>query len=219
MINNLQIILISFFFLGLLVLLFYNYLYVGRQQMRVKLIEDNKIITQTYQETIPLNKLFDINSRKSITIPGNPNGDGLTFIWNMNMPNFTSERMWFTSYSKDKPIIRLGDSPHIVYNPRDNSLKVIVKFKYTQFDHHYPIIELKDIPLQRWNKFIVVVDTNSVKIYINGSIKIHKILKNPIIISNEDLVLGDVNNNIIGEIADMELVFIPLNNVEVNKEF
>lgn len=217
--NNLQLILIVFFFLGLLVLVFYNYLYVGKQTDRQILIKDSKNITQTYQETIPLNKLFDINSRKNITIPGNPNGEGLTFIWNMYMPNFIAERTWFTSYNKDKPIIRIGDSPQIVYNPRENSLKVIVKFKYTEFNHHYPVIELRDIPLQTWNRFIVIISTNTVKIYINGHIKIHKILQNPIVINNDDLNIGEVNNNIIGDISNMEIIFKPLNTNEVRKNY
>lgn len=217
--NNLQLILITFFFLGLLVLVFYNYLYVGRVKERMVLIEDTKEITQIYQETIPLNKLYDIDTRKNITIPGNPNGEGLTFIWNMYMPNFIPERIWFTSYSKDKPLIRIGDSPQIVYNPKNNSLKVMVKFNYTQFNNHYPIIELKDIPLQRWNKFIIVIKTNEVKIFLNGKIKIHKILPNPIIINNQDLEIGEVNNNIIGNISNMEIVYRPLDNFEVRKEF
>jgi hypothetical protein len=216
---NLKLILFVFLFVGICVLVFYNYFYVGAFKDRIFLIKNTKEITQTYQETIPINKLFDIYSRKNITIAGNPNGEGLTFIWNMYLPNYIPERIWFTSYSKDKPILRIGDSPQILFNPKMQSLKILVKFKFTQFNNHYPIIELKDIPLQKWNKYIVIIKTNDIQIYINGEIKVHKKIPNPIIINNQDIELGEVNNNIIGSISDFEIIFRPLNNIEVINEF
>jgi hypothetical protein len=217
--NNLQLLLTFILVLGILILIFYNYLYLGRIKERETLISDILEINQTYQETIPLTKLFDITSREDITLPGSSEGEGLTFIWNMYIPYFTPEKIWFTSYDKDKPLIRIGDSPQILYNPRHNSLKVQVKYKSTQFMTNYPIIELKDIPLQKWNKFIVVIKTNVVKFYINGELKIHKKLVNPLIINNDDINLGEVNNNIIGKISNFEIVFRPLDTYEIKKEF
>lgn len=218
--NNLQVLLGFSIIVAVLILLFYKYLYIGsKDKERKALITDVIDVSQTYQETIPLHKLYDINSRNSITLDGSPEGEGLTFIWNMYIPSFTPENIWFTSYAKDKPLLRIGDTPQILYNPKNNSLKVMVKYKSTQFTSHYPIIELKDIPMQKWNKFIVVIKTNEVKIYINGEIIIHKVLPNPIIINNDDLQLGDINNNIIGKLSDFEIIFRPLNNIEIKKEF
>jgi hypothetical protein len=54
--------------------------------------------------------------------------------------------------------------------------------------------------MQRWNKFIVIIKSNEVKVYLNGDTKIHKKLANPIIINNEDIEMGEVNNNMIGKI-------------------
>jgi hypothetical protein len=217
--NNLQILLIILLFIGVLTLIFYNYLYIGRIKERETLIKDTLDITQTFQQTIPLDKLFDLTSRESITLDGIPEGEGLTFIWSMYLPFYTPERIWFTSYDKDKPILRIGDSPQILFNPRDASLKVLVKYKSTQFTTHYPIIELKDIPLQKWNKFIIIIKTNEVKVYLNGEIKIHKKLVNPIIINNDDIHLGEINNNIIGKISDFQILFKPLDVYQVRKEF
>jgi hypothetical protein len=73
--------------------------------------------------------------------------------------------------------------------------------------------------MQRWNKFIVIIRSNEVKVYLNGDTKIHKKLANPIIINNEDIEMGEVNNNMIGKIRDFELVFRPLDIYEVRKEF
>jgi len=217
--NNLLVLLCVIFFLGVLVLIFYNYLYIGRIKEREFLIEDVLNINQTYQETILLNKLFDITSRDSITLSGIPEGEGLTFIWNMYIPFYTPEKIWFSSYDKDKPILRIGDSPQILFNPRDCSIKIQVKYKSTQFTTHYPVIELKDIPLQKWNKFIVIIKSNEVKLYMNSVILIHKKLSNPIMINNNDIELGEVNNNLIGKIKDFEIIFKPLNVYEVKKEF
>lgn len=217
--NNLQLLLGFILGLGILMLVFYNYLYVGRVKDREYLIKDTIDISQKYQETIQLNKLFDIMSRDAITLSGTPEGEGLTFIWNMYIPYYTPERIWFTSYNKDKPILRIGDSPQIIFNPKDASLKIQVKYKSTQFTSHFPIIELKDIPLQKWNRFIVIIKSNEVKVYLNGDIKIHKKLSNPIIINNEDIEIGETNNNIIGKLSDFQIVFKPLNIYEVRKEF
>jgi hypothetical protein len=217
--NNLQLLLGFILAIGILVLVFYNYLYVGRVKEREYLIRDTLDISQTYQQTIQLNELFDITSRDAITLSGTPEGEGLTFIWNMYIPYYTPERIWFTSYNKDKPILRIGDSPQIVFNPKDASLKVQVKYKSTQFTSHFPVIELKDIPMQKWNRFIVIIKSNEVKVYLNGDTKIHKKLANPIIINNQDIEIGEINNNMIGQIRDFELVFRPLDIYEVRKEF
>lgn len=216
--NNLQILLIFIFIIGILILLFYRYLYIGKLNERKTLITDIIDVDQTYQETIPLHKLFDITSRNTLSLPGHPEGEGLTFIWNMYIPSFTPENIWFTSYAKDKPLLKIGDSPQIVYNPKYNSLKLIIKYKSTQFISHYPIIEINDIPMQKWNKFIIILKTNNIKIYINGKIIIHKILPNPIIINNDDIQLGEINNNIIGKLSNFDIIFRPLNNDEVIKE-
>jgi hypothetical protein len=216
---SLQLILGLILFIGILVLVFYKYLYIGISKERSYLIKDTLDINQTYQQTIQLTDLFDITSRDAITLSGTPEGEGLTFVWNMYIPYYTPERIWFTSYNKDKPILRIGDSPQIVFNPKDTSLKVQVKYKSTQFTSHFPVIELKDIPMQKWNRFVVIVKSNEVKIYLNGNIKIHKKLANPIIINNADIDLGEVNNNIIGKISNFEIIYRPLNVYEVRKEF
>ena len=55
---------------------------------------------------------------------------------------------------------------------------VIVKYKESPFYAHYPIIELKNIPLQRWNNYAVVIHNNYVKIYLNKQLVINKKLPN-----------------------------------------
>jgi hypothetical protein len=90
--NNLQLLLGFILAIGILVLVFYNYLYVGRVKEREYLIKDTLDISQTYQQTIQLNKLFDITSRDAITLSGTPEGEGLTFIWNMYIPYYTPEK-------------------------------------------------------------------------------------------------------------------------------
>jgi len=216
---NILIILFSVILvLGLLVLVFYNYLEVRGIEDRKVLIQGDRKIEQEYAQTIPITDVFDVDSRDNMTLDGIPEGRGLTFKWSMKIPSFIPERTWFTSYGKYKPIVRILDSPCIFYHPKTNSLLVQVKYKKTDFLTKYPVIELKDIPLQRWNNFVVVIKTNQVKVFMNGDLLILKSLPNPIIFNNSDIIIGEVNNNIIGNIRNLEVIFKPLTNVQVKQE-
>ena len=212
--NSIVILLSGILLVGILFVVFYEYLYKGRTVESTTLISGNLAIDENFQRTINLAKLIG-EARQSIVIPGY--GNGLTFKWSMYLEDPVGERFWHSSYSKDKPIITIGDSPHIYYNPKYNVLKITVKYNETPFYAHYPIIELKDIPLRRWNDFVVCIDGAHVKIWINGEYRISKQLANEPVISTADIEMGQVGNNINGQIRDFELYFRPFSTAEIKK--
>ena len=105
----------------------------------------------------------------------------------------------------------------LYYNPKYNVLRVIVKYKESPFYSHYPIIELKNIPLQRWNNYIVVLHNNDVKIYLNKKLIVHKSLPNIPEVTSSNIIVGEQNNNIIGEISQLRVYFRPYNSKDIKK--
>ena len=207
--NNIVYLLAGILLIGGLIFVFYEYLYKAASYDNYTLIEN----VYEYESTIPLGKLAP--NRSSLILPGY--GHGLTFTWAMNLDQVGPERIWATSYSRDKPIIRIGNSPQIYYNPKYNILKVIVSYRETPFFAHYPIIELRDIPLQSWNKYAVVIESNRVKIYFNGQLVVNKELSNIPIIDSTDIIVGEKNNNIIGKVQDLKVYFRPYDNRAIKK--
>jgi hypothetical protein len=213
--NNLIYLLAGILLIALLLMVFYNDLFKSGEVIKYDLISDTKHIDQDFEKRYVLSEI--IPNRDTIIIPGY--GEGLTFAWKMFIPNTMGERGWLSNFNKDKPLIRIGDSPHIYYNPKNNVLKVVLKYKETPFYAHYPVIELKDIPLQTWNHYTVVINGNTVIIYFNGKqVKNHK-LNNIPIISNNDIILGEMDNNIIGSIKDFSIHFRPYDTYEIRKIF
>ena len=178
-----------------------------------ELVKDVMTIQQDHQQTFGLGLLTA--GRDSLLIPGA--GYGITLTWNMYIDSVGPDRIWSTNYARDKPIFRLGNSPQILYNPKYNVLKVLVAYKESPFFSHYPVIELRNVQLDRWNSYAVVIDNNNVKIYFNGKQVVNKKLASVPLIEEADVVLGEKSNNIIGKIQGMRLYFRPYNNAEIKK--
>lgn len=205
--------LIILFFIGFMIL-FINFFYKPKKNVTYHdFITDRMRMNENYEQTEFITDIAD--GRKSIMLDGF--GHGITVSWNMNIPNTMGEQMWHSSFSKDKPIIRIGESPHIYYNPKYNVLRVIVKYKESPFYSHYPIIELKNVPLQRWNNYIVVLHNNDIKIYLNKKLIVHKSLPNIPEVTSSNIIVGEQNNNIIGEISQLRVYFRPYDAKDIKK--
>lgn len=210
---NIKLILLVILILGGLLVIFYNYLYKSEHEYYNLISVNEENIDENYEKTHIIN---DILKRDELSSPGF--GEGIVLKWDMYLPSVMGERNWHSSYSKDKPIIRIGNTPHVYYNPKYNTLKVIVKYNETGFYSHQPIIELKNIPLQRWNNFIVVINNNHVKIYLNGKQIINKELNNLIILELNDIIVGQLNNNINGKIRNFDIYFKPMTHYEIQSK-
>lgn len=214
----------KFFFLlggillfGGLIFIFYDNLYVPSNKKSYTLLSGTHSLTQDFESTIPYSLLAPNRESLMFSDGADVGGYGLSFTWSMYLVQVGPERIWSTSYAKDKPILRIGDSPHIVYNPKYNILKVIVNYKESPFYAHYPVIELRDLPLQTWNRYGVVIDNNKVKIYFNGNLVVNKILASVPVIESTDITVGEKANNFVGRIKDLTVYFQPYDNREIKK--
>lgn len=197
--------------LGVIILVFYNYFYKPGRRDRELLLQGVHEMHDNFEQTTQISTI--IKDRSEIILPGH--GNGLTFNWQMYLEDPQSDRIWSTSYAKDKSILRIGDSPQITYNPKYNILKLTLKYRETPFYAHYPIIELKNIPLRRWNSYIVVINGTQIHIYLNGKLVISKILPSDPIIASDDIILGHKNNNIQGKLSEFTVFFRPYNTQDI----
>jgi hypothetical protein len=176
----------------------------------LRIITDEKIISNTFNFT---KTIYDLVKRNNLTLPTESNT--IIITWKMYLDNIGGEFYWANNYNKDKPIIKIGTSPHIYYNVKENKLKIITKFENNPFENNYPIIELTDINLQQWNTYSIVINTYKIKIYVNGNLKISKKLNNPIQIDDyktKEVKIGEVNNNIFGKVRDLSIILNNLTN-------
>jgi hypothetical protein len=193
------------FFIGLIFLLFYNYFYKSRKEQQTMLVPGELVISDDFEQTV-LKPAFMAN-RSEIVLPGY--GNGLTFKWHMYIDNPHAEKSWASNYSRDKPLVRIDESPQILYNPKYNILKLRLKYRESPFYAHYPIIEVRDIPLRRWNYFVITIDGAHIRIYLDGRLIMNKILPNEPVITTSDIVVGEQGNNFMGRLRDFQVYFRP----------
>jgi hypothetical protein len=203
-------------FIGMLIYIYYDDLVLIGSQQEGALVEG----TINFESEIERN----YERKESIaTIMGTREslfeneGYGLTFVWDMYVPNTMGNKGWGSNYNNMRPIMRWGESPHIYYNHRKNYLSVMAKYKDNPYYSQRPNINV-EIPLQRWNKFIVVMDNRKVVIFINGKmVKTYTLGNVPIISSNylDNITIGQKGNNIMGKIRNMSVKFRPLRTNEI----
>ncbi len=76
-------------------------------------------------------------------------------------PNFGKNYREFTS------VLNYGNKPNILYNGKDNTLRIIMENgKYKK-----PIVySVKEFPLQKWNNVVINYDSGTLDIYINAKL-------------------------------------------------
>lgn len=218
--NNYIINVIIFLFIALFIFLgVYFYLTITAKKSNMNdilhLIKDEITLNENfnYEKTI-----LELMKRENLLLPNNANT--LIITWQMFLVNSGGEFYWNTNYNKDKPIIRIGNTPHIYYNPRNNKLKVVVAYQYSPFANQYPIIELENIELQRWNTFTVVFSEGfKVLIYLNGELVLSRHLDNGVKLNTikTDIRIGELNNNIFGKLRDMTIYLNPMTHSQLKK--
>ena len=170
------------------------------------LISSNTPITQDFSIT---NTISSIVGSSNPPIPSPDGGNAITIKCELKIPNNTSNDGWSSSFLSLKPIIKIGSSPSILYNPKDGVLVFVVLYRDNPYYPHYIQIPI-DLPLQTWNTIIFTVNNRDVKIYLNGTIIKYTKLDNTAVISTNpnDLVsVGQENNNIIGNIRNLNIEF------------
>ena len=198
-ITGLLILLILFYYYG-------DYLFGSSSTSNsYQVFSDEMKIDETFEVNVEFSEF--IGKRESLFLDGE--GTDISFYWEMKVPNMEGTEPINSSSNKYKPLIRFGSGPNIYYHPRKSILDFVVKYKdnpnYPKFSHTQV-----EVPQQRWNKFLCVIRSRLIFIYINGILVKSNTLGNVPFIANspkEMLKIGDKNNNIIGKIRNLTIYF------------
>ena len=199
------------------VVFYYYYLLPNSENSvvyKIPLLTTEQIFDDTYVNTIVLET--QVSKRDTLYVP--KLGFGLSFVWEMYIPTINSNDKWQTSYNRLKPIISMSDSPVISYHPKKNYLSVVLKYRNNPFYVQFAELKFEDIKLQRWSKYILIIENRNVKLYIDGILLSVKTLPNvPVIYDiTTNITLGNINNNFQGKIKNASLYPYPLTYNEID---
>lgn len=198
--NNILVLLMAILFLGGIIVIFYPQLRkLGIANPKTELITETLEMTPDIERRIPISTIIPASD----STLANP---GLTITWRMYLESPGGDQHWTSSFSRDKPIIRIGNSPVITYNHKYNILRVELEYgDKSPFYSHRPTIEVPHVSLQKWNTWSIVLDGHIAKVYINGIQVINKHLPMPVRLDTEDVIIGQEHNNIKGKLSNIRL--------------
>ena len=205
-------IIISAIILIVLFGLFYYYYWAPSQSnmslYKIPLLVNETIFDEAFQKNIILETL--ITDRETLYIP--KLGYGLSFVWEMYIPTINGNDKWHTNYDRLKPIIKMSDSPIISYHPKKNYLSIVLKYRNNPFYAQFVEIKFENIKPQRWSKYIMIIENNIIKLYIDTILVATKTLPSIPVIHDikSEIILGNTNNNFQGKIRNISLYPYPL---------
>jgi hypothetical protein len=138
-----------------------------------------------------------------------------TLSWKMKINNIPSNFIWNSSFQKNKPIILNGGCPNIYYNPSQNKLLIQFTYLNTHMQPMFKDIYLKEIKVQKWIHFIVVVKSRQINIFEDGELKYSYLLETVPIMPEGSLEMGQKNNNFLGKIKELVYYNYPLKMNEI----
>lgn len=198
--------------------MYYYYYFMSSQtnagQYKMLLLSGPVNFNEKFQQITTISSL--LGKRPTLYVPYL--GYGLSFVWEMNIPNNSGNNGWYSSYNQLKPILQIEDSPQIAYQPKKNYLSLILKYKDNPFLAKFTEIKYKNIKLQTWVKYLVIISSNNVKIYENGNIVLSRILDSvPVLYDyGSTIILGKPNNNCHCNIKNFYMYPYPLSINEIN---
>jgi hypothetical protein len=136
-------------------------------------------------------------------------GHAITIKCDLHILNTMSNEGWASSFQSLKPIIKIGESPHIYYNAKDSLLVVVVKYRDNPYYPHYNQTYI-NFPVQKLTSIVVNIVNSDIRIYMDGNLVKFTKLDNVAIISNNynDVIkVGEYNNNIQGDINNLSISF------------
>ena len=182
---------------------------------KISLLADNEtVFDEKYTNTLKLSSF--ITTRNTLYIP--KLGYGLSFVWDMYIPSRGGNDMWQHNFNTLKPIISMQDSPIISYHPKKNYLSITVKYRNNPFYAQFAEVKFDNIKQQKWYKYIIIIETRNIKLYIDGILVAIKTLPSVIEIYDisSEIILGQIDNNFLGKIKNLSLYPYPLNNNEIS---
>lgn len=199
-------------------ILFYYYYWLPKQsnvtKYKIELLTTETVFNEDYYNVIQTSVL--VTDRDTFLIP--KLGYGITFVWDMYIPSQSGNDKWQTNYNHLKTIISMNDSPVISYHPKNNYLSVVIKYRNNPFYAQFAEIKFKDIKLQKYSHYVLVIDNRDIKLYIDGKLISIKTLPSiPVVYDlNSEIILGEKNNNFLGKINNLSLYPYPLSYSEIS---
>jgi len=206
-----------FIVLLILLVLYYFYYYLpGKSNInkyRIDILSTETEFNNDYENQIQLANL--ITTRSTSYVP--KLGYGLSFVWEMYIPNLAGNDKWQNSYNVLKPIITMNDSPQISYHPKKNYLSIVLKYRDNPFYAQFAEIKFDKIKQQKWSKYILVIKDRTVQLFIDGTLVSADFLPSlPVIYDiNSDIILGQKKNNFLGKIRNLSMIPYPLSFSEI----
>lgn len=214
-----QILIIMFIiilFFGLISFLFYNTI------SKIQVLSSDTI--DLFNDREVLLPSTNINTKKHLRE---------TYILYLSLDNSNGSGLFYRNFKKNKTILRRDNKDlEILYNPHQNCLNVqfkIMELEIANQDNdgtfgidnlqlldNYDIVNVCDIPFQKWFQLVIVINNREVDIYIDKSLRKTQILKNVPKLSDNSLILGEKGNNPNLFVGRVEYVPDIINNNEIN---
>ena len=125
----------------------------------------------------------------------------ITLNIKMKFPYIYPNKGWENSYKNIKPILNIGNSPTINYNPYHNYIEIGIQYKGKSVFTKTKYIKLENILLQKWLDYYFVIDNRKVKIYLDKKLIKYVLLDSvPILNINKytNIKFGEYHNNFNG---------------------
>lgn len=150
-----------------------------------------------------------------IPLPNLEKGDelGVTFAFKVYLENAMENEKWGRRFDQLKSIINYY--PSVRYHPYENYLEFGVEIRDNIQMNSFQTVKYKDPPLQKWLNIVAVYTSNRIIVYINNEMVINKKLKNPPILTPRPLQVGELNNNIMGQLGPVYYWPYSLNSDEI----
>jgi len=201
--NNILALLFGVLVFAGIILIYYSQLQkLGSGRDKTDIMTETLDMTPDIERRIPVSTIIPVldSSKSSLANPG------LTLQWRMYLNAPGGDQRWTSTYARDKPIISIGNSPIISYNHKYNILKIELDYgSKSPFYSHRPTVEIPHVPLQKWNIWAIVFDSNEIKVFINGIQIVNKHLPMPVNIDTADILIGQEGNNVSGKLSNIKL--------------
>jgi hypothetical protein len=207
----------AFVLLIILLILYFYYYYLPSQsniyKYQIPLLSSEIIFNEDYSQTILMTNL--ITTRPTLSVP--KLGYGITFKWDMYIPNLSGNDKWHKSFNLVKPLFTMGDSPQVGYNPKQNNLSIITKYRDNPFYAQFSEIKFPDLKQQKWCTYVVVISGRNIQLWIDGKIvKTEYLPSLPVIYDiQSSITIGQKNNNFLGKIKNLIMYPYPLSYTEI----
>jgi len=191
---------------------YYFYYYLPNtsniNKYKIELLSTETEFNNEYENSMQVANL--ITTRSNLYVP--KLGYGLTFSWEMFIPNLSGNDKWNNGFNILKPLITINDSPQISYHPKKNYLSIILKYRDNPFRAQFAEIKFDKIKQQKWSKYIVVINGRTIQLYIDGIlVSTHFLPSLPVIYDiDSELILGQKNNNFLGKIRNVNMIPFPI---------